>query len=137
MSKRDSLKRRPAFRSPQARFLVVCEGTRTEPGYFKQKRHLDRSLVELEVISGGVPKTLVERAVAIKRAARKDPNLDYDEVWCAFDIDEHPFVPEAKLYLLLNCCRGKPKPSQERRLWTHGRRREIGTARIPRLACTA
>jgi hypothetical protein len=23
-------------------------------------------------------------------------NCDYDEVWCVFDIDEHPFVPETK-----------------------------------------
>ena len=102
MSKGDSLRRRPAFRSPQARFLIVCEGTRTEPGYFRQKCHLDRSLVELELSRGGVPKTLVERAVEMKTAAKrdakskKDRNLDYDEVWCVFDIDEHPFVPEAK-----------------------------------------
>jgi hypothetical protein len=102
MSRRDSLKRRPAFRSPQARFLIVCEGTRTEPGYFEQKRHLDRSLVKLVLSPGGTPKTLVERAVDLKRAARreakskKDQNLDYDEVWCVFDIDEHPFLPDAK-----------------------------------------
>jgi hypothetical protein len=102
MSKRDSLRRRPAFRSPQVRFLIVCEGTRTEPGYFRQKCHLDRSLVELELSPGGVPKTLVQRAVEKKRTAKrdakrnKDRNLEYDEVWCVFDIDEHPFVPEAK-----------------------------------------
>lgn len=80
----------------------MCEGTRTEPGYFQQKRHLDRSLVDLELSPGGVPKTLVERAVELKRAAKrrakseKDENLDYDEVWCVFDMDEHPFVQEAK-----------------------------------------
>jgi hypothetical protein len=44
----------------------------------------------------------VERAVAMKREAtanakrEKDENLKYDHVWCVFDIDEHPFVPEAK-----------------------------------------
>ena len=49
-----------------------------------------------------MPKTLVERAVAMKREAaleakrKKDENLKYDQVWCVFDIDEHPFVPEAK-----------------------------------------
>jgi hypothetical protein len=108
MSKRDSLRRRPAFRSPQPRFLIVCEGTRTEPGYFKEKRHLDRSLVDLDLSPGGVPKTLVERAVEMKRAAQrrakseKDGNLDYDEVWCVFDIDEHPFVEEAKQQARVN-----------------------------------
>lgn len=102
MSGRDGLKRRSAFRTPQPRILIVCEGTRTEPGYFRQKRHLDRSLIELELSPGGTPKTLVERAVELKRAAtrsaksKKDQNLNYDEVWCVFDIDEHPFIQEAK-----------------------------------------
>jgi hypothetical protein len=45
---------------------------------------------------------LVERAAESKkdseRRARRaeDANLKYDEVWCVFDIDEHPKVPEAK-----------------------------------------
>jgi hypothetical protein len=66
-------------------------------------RHLERSLIDLEFSPGGVPKTLVERAVAMKKdaAARakreKDENCNYDQVWCVFDIDEHPFVPEVKL----------------------------------------
>ena len=100
--KRDTLRRRPAFRSPLPRFLIVCEGTKTEPGYFRETRVLERSLIELEISPGGVPKTLVERAVEMKKAAalkakrQKDENLKYDHVWCVFDVDEHPFVPEAK-----------------------------------------
>jgi hypothetical protein len=45
---------------------------------------------------------LVERAAGKKRDAtaevkrQKDENLKYDHVWCVFDVDEHPFVPEAK-----------------------------------------
>jgi hypothetical protein len=27
---------------------------------------------------------------------RRDDNLRFDRVWCVFDIDEHPLVPEAK-----------------------------------------
>jgi hypothetical protein len=81
MSIRDSLKRRPAFRSPQARFLIVCEGTRTEPGYFRQKRRLDRSLVDLELSPGGVPKTLVERAVGLKRAAMRRLRVRKTRTW--------------------------------------------------------
>ena len=100
--RRDSLRRRRAFRPPLPRFLIVCEGTKTEPGYFREMRSLERSLIELELSPGGVPKTLVERAMAMKKdaAARakreKDENLKYDHVWCVFDVDEHPFVPEAK-----------------------------------------
>jgi RloB-like protein len=49
-----------------------------------------------------VPKTLVARGVEMKtdaeRAARaaKDENQRYDEVWCVFDIDDHPHIDDAK-----------------------------------------
>jgi hypothetical protein len=100
--KRDTLGRRRPFRPPRPRFLIVCEGTKTEPAYFRETKILDRSLIELELSAEGVPKTLVERAVRMKREAavrarsQKDENLNYDHVWCVFDVDEHPFVPEAK-----------------------------------------
>jgi hypothetical protein len=102
MRRRDSLRRRRAFRDPLPRMLIVCEGTRTEPGYFNDLRHAERGLVDLKISPGGVPRTLVERAVELKDAAekdaksRRDENLSYDEVWCVFDIDEHPGVPDAK-----------------------------------------
>jgi hypothetical protein len=47
-------------------------------------RHLERSLIELILSPGGVPKTLVERAVEMKKTAaasakrQKDDNLKYD-----------------------------------------------------------
>ena len=100
--RRDSLRRRRAFRPPSPRFLIVCEGTQTEPGYFRETRHLEHSLIELEISPGGVPKALVDRAVEKKKDAerlarsQKDSNLEYDEVWCVFDIDEHRLIPEAK-----------------------------------------
>jgi hypothetical protein len=98
---RSNLRRRAAFREPLPRILIVCEGTRTEPGYFQQKRHLDRSVIELDLRPGGTPRVLVQRAAELKREAerkarsRRDVNLRFDEVWCVFDIDEHPFIPEA------------------------------------------
>jgi hypothetical protein len=39
-----------------------------------------------------------EKRSAEKDAKRKgDDNLQYDQVWCVFDIDNHPHVEEAKL----------------------------------------
>ena len=102
MSKRDALRRRRPFRNPLPRVLIVCEGTRTEPGYFHDLRHTERIPIELEISPGGVPKTLVQRAVQLKNAAQKeakirqDENLLYDDIWCVFDIDEHPAVPDGK-----------------------------------------
>lgn len=100
--KRDNLRRRPPVRIPKRRFLLVCEGAVTEPCYFNELRHLYRSLIDLDIVPGGTPKTVVERAVDIKkeseRAAKreKDDNLRYDKIWCVFDVDEHPFLPEAQ-----------------------------------------
>jgi hypothetical protein len=48
--------------------LIVCEGTQTEPGYFQETRHLERSLIDLEMSPGGEPKALVERAVEKKKS---------------------------------------------------------------------
>jgi hypothetical protein len=99
---RDSLQRRRPHRQPKPRFLIVCEGKVTEPRYFKDVQHAERSLIDLQIEPGGTPRTLVERAVKLKREADrkarklKDDNQKYEEVWCVFDIDEHPLVPEAK-----------------------------------------
>ena len=98
--KENSLRRRRGFREPRARFLVVCEGKVTEPLYFNDIRRLERGIIDLQLVPAGVPKTVVEEAVRLKkesaRDARRDRNLRYDHVWCVFDVDEHPFVPEAK-----------------------------------------
>jgi len=99
---RDDLQRRRPRRQPKPRFLIVCEGTVTEPRYFNDVRHIERSLIDLQIEPGGTPKTLVERATERKREADgkarklKDDNQKYEEVWCVFDIDEHPLIPEAK-----------------------------------------
>jgi hypothetical protein len=98
----DGLRRRGPRRQPKPRFLIVCEGIVTEPRYFRDVRHIERSLIDLQIEPGGTPKTLVERAVELKRDADgkarklKDDNQKYEEVWCVFDIDEHPLIAGAK-----------------------------------------
>lgn len=107
MNKRDRKRkpaRREAFKDPQPLILVVCEGAVTEPEYLRGFRVACRNpRVEIEVVGGkGAPKTLVEFAKAFKlakqRQAKKegDENLAYDQVWCVFDIDQHPNVTEAR-----------------------------------------
>jgi hypothetical protein len=98
------LRRGAPRREPRKRLLVLCEGKITEPLYLKAFRHEHRSqLVEVEVVPEcGVPKSLVGQAVERKKHAemearrRGDPYLKYDEVWCVFDVDNHPNLPEAK-----------------------------------------
>jgi len=96
--------RRPPFRDPKPTVLIVCEGDVTEPEYFLGFRSACRNTrVKIRIAdTHGVPMTLVETAKGYKseaeeEAAReKDDNLAYDSVWCVFDIDEHPHVPEAR-----------------------------------------
>ena len=102
MNRSDRLQRRRPFRDPLPRILVVCEGRRTEKLYFEHLRAADRIPINLEVAAGGTPKTLVERAARLKREATsdarrtRDPNRLFEEVWCVFDVDEHPYLSEAK-----------------------------------------
>lgn len=88
----DSLRRRGPRREPYPRILIVCEGEVTERVYFSHLRHAERIPITLQIEAGGVPKTLVEKAVRLMKDAAQspDPNDHFDQVWCVFDIDEHP-----------------------------------------------
>jgi hypothetical protein len=94
---------RPRF-TARPRILIVCEGTATEPTYLAALIREFRATSAEVVIDdkGGVPKTLVERAVTEKRSAEaasrreKDPYLRYEEVWCVYDVDEHPNLNDAR-----------------------------------------
>ncbi len=96
--------RREPFRDPRPIMLIVCEGEITERQYFEQFAHQHRnSRVRVKVAEEtGVPLSLVQVAKrymhgAAREAIRQhDENLAIDSVWCVFDIDEHPNVPEAK-----------------------------------------
>jgi hypothetical protein len=103
MAKRnDGLRRRRPFRVVKRRILIVCEGIVTERHYFNDLRIQTKSLVELKIEPGGTPKTLVEKAVDLKKTAEKsakhakDENLEYDFTWCVFDVDEHSLLAEAQ-----------------------------------------
>ena len=106
MKKRDrnrSQARRSAFKESKPVILVVTEGAVTEPEYLRGLARASRNpRVRIVVIEGaGVPRTIVETAVERKDAAEirakreGDQNLIYDEVWCVFDVDQHPRIPEA------------------------------------------
>jgi RloB-like protein len=89
---------------PKRRILIVCEGSRTEPSYFESwRRHLRNPLVELVINDeAGVPRTLVRRAAEKKREAKRlarrerDAFMQFEEVWCVFDVDDHPNLADAR-----------------------------------------
>lgn len=64
------------------RFLIVCEGAKTEPNYFKSFR-VPKVVIEIQGL-GYNPSKLVEEAKVLKSED------DYDQVWCVFDRDNVP-----------------------------------------------
>jgi hypothetical protein len=98
--------RQKPFLEPKRRLLVVCEGAVTEVEYLENFRKWTRNpRLAVEVVGpGGVPRTLVERAQALKAEAERsaeregDESLRYEEVWCVFDVDEHPSVLDARSF---------------------------------------
>lgn len=66
------------------RFLIACEGRKTEPNYFRRFR-VNADVVELVVEGlGDNTRSLVEQVRERMRGQ------DYDRVWCVFDRDVFP-----------------------------------------------
>ena len=92
--------RRTRQRQPRPEIHVLVEGEKTEDGYLLPLRRSLRDHVLITVDNrGGAPLTLVERSVRTKRDAEREAargrGRAFDEVWCMFDRDAHPNVPEA------------------------------------------
>lgn len=72
---------------PNRRFLIVCEGTKTEPNYFEALGRKIKSKVNLVIKGEGkVSLSLVKKAIELKH---EDGEYDQgeDEIWCVFDRD--------------------------------------------------
>jgi hypothetical protein len=84
----ESLRRKQAKREPYDIVLIVCEGIKTEPNYFRGLREslrLNNANIIIADKSGGLdPLSLVEFAIG---EYRKDPI--YDSVYCVLDKDKH------------------------------------------------
>lgn len=85
--KESSLKRAMPRMAPYGRYLIVCEGKKTEPYYFE-------SLIDDYKLGNNVkiapqtytcPKQLVEYAINCIR----NTSNEYDKIFCVFDKDKH------------------------------------------------
>jgi len=84
MSKRNNSSRGYSVRKVNTReirqrFLIVCEGEKTEPNYFRSFR-APTVVIDIQGL-GKNPSRLV------KSAKEKNNQEDYDQVWCVFDRD--------------------------------------------------
>jgi hypothetical protein len=84
----ESKKRKTNTKEVNVYFLIVCEGEKTEPNYFKSFKKNVKSLVyHIETDGqGSNTKDLVKRTI---RARDKSSQL-YDRVWVVFDKDSFP-----------------------------------------------
>ncbi|MDM8560710.1 RloB family protein [Candidatus Parabeggiatoa sp. HSG14] len=93
------------------RILIVCEGTKTEPNYFKwwqeQLENIGKKAVnKLQKIVGSIDvnnlgdeieikgegsntKSVVKEALRVKNLA-KHGKIEYTQIWCVFDCDSFP-----------------------------------------------
>lgn len=72
---------------PKERILILCEGEKTEPNYFKSFRVTS---AKVEVFGMGANTvSLVREAIRKKREAVKEAE-PFDEIWCVFDRDSFP-----------------------------------------------
>lgn len=71
-------------------FLIVCEGEKTEPNYFR-RFPVDTNVIKLDIKGEGKnTKSLVEKAIELKNDSESD---ETDRFWCVFDRDKNPKNP--------------------------------------------
>ncbi|MCL6540302.1 MAG: RloB family protein [Roseiflexus sp.] len=69
-------------REVRQRFLIVCEGGKTEPGYFRSFQ-VPGMVVEI--------RSTTHRGLAlINEAIQRRTQDEYDQIWCVFDRDDLP-----------------------------------------------
>lgn len=86
--KNQKLKRKSKGKGkPPKLFLIVCEGEKTEPNYFRSFK-LTSANVTVEGC-GRNTVSLIKKAIDIRSKAEKDDEI-YDQVWCVFDRDSFP-----------------------------------------------
>lgn len=91
--KKSELRRKPPRRLPSPFLLIVCEGKKTEPNYFRgiaDKKKTIKGQIKIvtgEKIGGTDPETLFGYAKRERRGRQKEQIQQYDTVWLVIDKD--------------------------------------------------
>jgi hypothetical protein len=72
--------RKVGNRKPIPTFLIVCEGEKTEPNYFRSFPVSTRP--EIDIVGAGC-----ETIAVVNRAIKLRDKKSYDRIWCVFDRD--------------------------------------------------
>ncbi len=94
--RRSSLTRRGPTRSGNL-VLVVCEGRKTEQNYFRSTKNRWKigRLTIAAANESTAPINIVEKAVARRDEFKERKRIEFDQVWCVFDHDEHETFDKA------------------------------------------
>lgn len=95
-------------RSERRRFLIVSEGTKTEPFYFKAlEKSLPLGTVQVETCGTGRSElSLVSVIGAIRKDKEEELAVTFDEVWAVFDKDS---FQSDKFDNAIHACAGQRK----------------------------
>lgn len=95
--KAQDLERKKSKRESYDRVLIVCEGEKTEPNYFKELitfYKLNTANVAVDKSSGSSPISVFRRANELYENEIMK-SIPFDKVYCVFDKDSHETYQEA------------------------------------------
>ena len=78
-------------RKERSRYLIVCEGEKTEPNYFEAlKKKLPRGIIDIEILGIGANTLSIIEFAKEKYSQGQKSSIPYDKVWVVFDKDSFP-----------------------------------------------
>ncbi len=87
------LQRRQAARKAYPKILIVCEGAKTEPNYFREvvdHYELSTANVTISGEGGSAPKKVFEHGIKLFQQEKKNyPQNSFDRVYFVFDKEQH------------------------------------------------
>lgn len=104
------LQRQKGDRARNTRYLIVCEGTKTEPHYFRELLDdltIRGQLVRIAPNAGVSPDRVVAHALALYDGDAASGDA-YDTVYCVFDRDRHTTFDAAVQRTKALSAAGKP-----------------------------
>lgn len=94
--KAKSFERKKGNKQAGKRYLIVCEGSKTEPNYFKELRHnLRLKTATIEICGeecGSDPVSVYQHAA---RLYEEEKGAKFDAVYCVIDKDDHKNLTKA------------------------------------------
>lgn len=105
-----SLGRPKHVRASAERYLIVCEGAKTEPRYFQalvNAQGINSQRVKIAPNNGNTPDKIVGHALQLYEADYKNGD-PFDAVYCVFDRDTHSTFEAAKAKIEMLKAEKKP-----------------------------